>query len=669
MRTYFWIFAICLGCAALAGSWRWRQPIAVVAGPAVRFSVLHDLTWDSATGQLRRTGGDPYGWVDLPASLLPVRRVTVEFQGAVNSVEGLFYFFRSTTTPPYSGLQMVEAQTTPIPGGLRVAGDMADSLCLRIDLPAFLQQPLTLRRLVIERPFFDSGSGAVLAMTVSAFGAAVALGSMVLGSFLRRRTTREIAWGIFVLAAVLRVGLSVVNREANDNHVEISRIILEERRLPTTADGWEGFQPKLYHTAVAAIGALLPRNARPGGLVLVGQALSCLAGLAGLGFAYRFLERLPIGDRTRLGCFALAAFNPKLIGIQAQATNDSFVILFGTIAICAAQGYLQRESGRDWWMITVAVCLASLSKATGLILVAVLPGVVVADLGWRIWSGEIGAPGAAVRRLAGRLAALAVVYIILVPVPGQYVQRWLRSGSPFATNIAPQPAPDWVARTYVMRPGIISLRDGFLSFPFRSLLEYPTIANHGAWQSDRILIPGRSEPAPPDPRAYPLHMVSFWAQLYGGIHSVRFDGWPPSWRSTRSVDVALGRMLMLAGLLPAMLWLVGAAMTGATPFLRTGRSAQSAALLELGCVASFLIFLADYAVRLRDFSAMKAVFLFPAGMGFLAMLAIGLEAAQRWIRSPFFDDTLVVWLGLLCLLYGLDIVSLIIQLGAHATGN
>jgi len=664
-----WIVATCLGIAALAGWWRCRETTVVVAGPAVRFSTLHDLTWKSATGRLERTGGDPYGWVDLPATLGPVRRVTAEFTGAVDPVEGHFYFFRSTTTPPRLGLGMVEGRVTPIPGGLSVGADLADSLWLRIDLPDFLRQPLTLRRLVIERPFLDLESGAVLAIAGAALGAVVALGLWALGPCLRRRPTREIAWGIFALSAMLRIGLAVVNREANDNHVEISRIILEERRLPTTADAWEGFQPKLYHTAVAAIGAFLPCDSRPECLVLVGQALNCLAGLAGLGLAYRFLERLQVGRRTRLWCFALAAFNPKLIGIQAQATNDSFVILFGTIAICAAQGYLQTESGRDWWVMTVAVCLASLSKATGLILVTVLPGMMLADLGRRIWAGAAGAPGAAVRRLGMRLAAFATVFVILVPVPGQYVQRWRESGTLFATNIAPQPAPGWTARTYVMRPGIISFRDGFLTFPLRSLLEYPMITNHGAWQSDRILVPGQPEPAPSDPRAYPLHMVSFWTQLHGGIHSVHFDAWPPSWRSSRPLVVGIGRMLMLTGLVSSVLGLLGFAMTGVALLSRTGRSAQGAALLELSCVAAFLIFLACYAVRLRDFSAMKAVFLLPAGVGFLALLANGLEAVQRWIRTPVFHGMVAVGLGLLCLLYGMDTVSLIIQLGAPGTGN
>jgi ABC-type Na+ efflux pump permease subunit len=164
-------------------------------------------------------------------------------------------------------------------------------------------------------------------------------------------------------------------------------------------------------------------------------------------------------------------------------------------------------------------------------------------------------------------------------------------------------------------------------------------------------------------------MVSFWTQLHGGIHSVHFDAWPPSWRSSRPLVVSLGRMLMLAGLVPAVLGLAGFAMAVAALRSRTGRSARGAALLELSCVAAFLIFLACYAVRLRDFSAMKAVFLLPAGLGFLALLANGLEAAQRWMRTPVFSGILAVGLGLLCLLYGLDTVSLTLQLGAPMTGN
>jgi len=51
---------------------------------------------------------------------------------------------------------------------------------------------------------------------------------------------------VFVLAAGLRVSLAVYNREANDNHYEVVKLILDGRSGLTMADCHECFHPNCF---------------------------------------------------------------------------------------------------------------------------------------------------------------------------------------------------------------------------------------------------------------------------------------------------------------------------------------------------------------------------------------------------------------------------------------
>ena len=57
---------------------------------------------------------------------------------------------------------------------------------------------------------------------------------------------------VFIVGTALRVSLALVNREANDDHMTVVRMIRTTGQLPTKADCWECFQPKLFHRTAAA---------------------------------------------------------------------------------------------------------------------------------------------------------------------------------------------------------------------------------------------------------------------------------------------------------------------------------------------------------------------------------------------------------------------------------
>ena len=69
----------------------------------------------------------------------------------------------------------------------------------------------------------------------------------------RPRRYRYAIAAVCALGIVLRVALSLVNLEANDDHVEVIRIMAFENRMPDFEEAWEAYQPKLYHVVVAAV--------------------------------------------------------------------------------------------------------------------------------------------------------------------------------------------------------------------------------------------------------------------------------------------------------------------------------------------------------------------------------------------------------------------------------
>ena len=155
----------------------------------------------------------------------------------------------------------------------------------------------------------------------------------------KNRKIRIIIAAVLFLSLALRLALTMVNRESNDNHLEVSRLISTQHRLPTKTDCWECFQPKLFHSIVAS-------TLQGSGLIhadtdtqeLMAQGINFLAGVITLLVIWRLVGKIPLQNESlRVFSFALVALNPPLIGISAQATNDVFAILFSALA-CISPG-------------------------------------------------------------------------------------------------------------------------------------------------------------------------------------------------------------------------------------------------------------------------------------------------------------------------------------------
>jgi hypothetical protein len=454
---------------------------------------------------------------------------------------------------------------------------------------------------------------------------------------------------MFLFGALLRVALALVNLEANDNHLDVIAVIADEHRLPGREEMWEGFQPKLYHVTAAAVWKMLSRPSPPS-LARAAQLVSCAAGIATLWLVLVFLKSHAWGS-PKVGClsFALVALNPGLIGINAQATNDSFVILFVTLALYLGYHFFAKRRARDFIGMTAAAILAPLSKGNGLVVCMAIVIVFAMALVW-------GSSRAAMTRGQALLygAIFLAGFVLVVPRAGLYWEHYRRYGTPFVNPIPPAPFPNAFEKTFVYKPGVTSIMDALGTFRLYDLLRHPLSTT--------------------DEGKYPLHRTSLWSQLYGRAHFAHFDAWPPSWRLPRegrpwvtSLGWNLGRLIFLCALFPTIL-LVVAILRRTVAICRSLTRAKlpSAALQEwlLDLVVfGYLAFIVVYSLRYRDYAVMKAIFIFPALLGFMTFFAREYNAFyNRYLQEKPLRSAADISIMLLLFFYTVDVLALIGQL-------
>jgi len=440
---------------------------------------------------------------------------------------------------------------------------------------------------------------------------------------------------------MLRIALALVNDEANDDHLSVIRVMAYENRIPEKDEFKEAFQPKLYHGTVAALFRILRPESQRAETILA-QLVSCLAGLFTLLIAYRFFTgELVSSAKTRFLSFGILALNPPLIGINAQATNDSFVILFASAAFYFGWRFFQNYRRKDfWWMLGFAV-LAALSKGTGLVVFFAMMSVFAIILWWTAINHRFPRSTMAVYG-----TCFFVIYAVLVPNLGPYRAHYRKQGSAVAINKEPNPLP------------ASAFGETFLTFRIGELLRNP------------ILKIG--------PYSLPENQPSLWSELYARSQFIRFDSWPPGWRLpnenlsqvrqwVNSSSLYEGRLILLFALLPVLLVLCGFMRTvicAARTLVMPQRSKlESVDWLLLFTTIGYIIFIVAVRLRFENFGAMKAIYIYPGFLAFLTLFARECDRFYRWCENQtalrFTCDTIM---NSLLFLYVLTVVTLVGQL-------
>ena len=445
---------------------------------------------------------------------------------------------------------------------------------------------------------------------------------------------------IFIASMLLRLPLSILNREANDDHMEAIVMIVENNSLPDPGACTECFQPKLFYVLNAVVLKLLNIEDNDAQIICV-QLINLLFSFFILLFTWRCIELYSFKDEYKLLAFSLLAFNPCLIGINVQATNDTLVILLGVMSVYYTIKYFLTNSGAEILKLGVVIILCAITKGSG---------IVIAIAVFMIFIVKILYSESRLQLLYQKcILVLMIGFLVIVPLAGGYYSNYMNSGNPFAINMGANSLTKAAVaedeEPFRFRPGIRSTGSAFLTFRFWNMLQQPYITN--------------------DPDVYPLHRTSLWSQLYGRTFFMHFDQHPPSWINKDPLILNIGRIAIVLGLIPVGIALLGAGwlivQIRSKYGLNLKRYIEDNKWIHMVFALGFTMFIVKYARSYPDFSTMKSIFLFPAIPSFVYMLLLGFESLSNWISSKVYLFIYAL-LVMLMVTHIADVLFLICQL-------
>src|SRR5262245_22339274 len=93
----------------------------------------------------------------------------------------------------------------------------------------------------------------------------------------------------FLFAIGLRLALGCLNTEANDDHYEVIKVIVNETRLPASNEAWQAYHPKLFHVTVAVLLRIFGLRSVPS-LILFSNFVNVVAGSISVCYVFLFLK-------------------------------------------------------------------------------------------------------------------------------------------------------------------------------------------------------------------------------------------------------------------------------------------------------------------------------------------------------------------------------------------
>lgn len=385
----------------------------------------------------------------------------------------------------------------------------------------------------------------------------------------------------------------------------------------------------------------LPTGQITSQVILSAQIINALMGIMLTAIIWAYIRSIPIdNDPLKAAAFALTALNPNLIGINAQATNDTLAILLSTLAIISARSYLRREKGAVLAVCMICICLGLAAKTNVVVAAFAIMASLLAK--WYAFRQRF--------MLVSAILFLAGIMILSVLNPlTQYWTNRQKYGAMVLMNrgVQPYPFPDFLEKSYYARPGITSILDGIFTFKYGSLLRYPRLTNA--------------------PFHYPAHRTSLWTQIYAHAQSIHFDNWPPSWGSHGTEYFSLTRAVFILALLPTAVLIIGAA-GNLSKFLAGlfNKSSSSLRAMDYGIFTilfwSHIAFIMIYSLLYRDFSNMKAIFIFPALISFNILFIDSGDALQRTFNHKGLAVLFLSISAFLVILYCVDTYTLFIHL-------
>jgi hypothetical protein len=423
---------------------------------------------------------------------------------------------------------------------------------------------------------------------------------------------------IFFLALFFRFELSMFNRQANDNHLEVISWIIDKQTLPSKEDCWECSQPKIYYILNARLMKFFEVTSLEKRMVFA-QMINFFFSAVLLLFIWLFIRNQSFSFRIKILAFSLLAFNPCLAGINAQVTNDTLEILAGTMAIYFADLFFRKWKPIHFVFMTLSIILACVTKGSGL---SLLLGILI------ICATTFLIQAKQKRRfLLFNFLFFIIAIALTVPFVGGYYSNYKKYDNAFINNIPKKdPPPEFFHETYVNRPGITSVVNGYFTFRIFNMLRQPYINN--------------------DFTNYPLHRTSLWSQLYGRTFFVHFDQHPGTWATTEVKVVWVGRALLFLGLAPLTLFLIGCYLSCRDMLrfiIKKNKSGmfESISWIHFVLIVACLFFIVKYTYDYRDFATMKSIFVFPVLASVIYLFMRGFEKIKSEFVSKIFSAAII----------------------------
>jgi hypothetical protein len=429
----------------------------------------------------------------------------------------------------------------------------------------------------------------------------------------------------FIASMALRLTLAFLNREANDSHIEVINWIVDKHELPEKSDCWQCYQLKFFHLISAGIIKLLGLNDGDYRIIAI-QLLNVLIGFFTLLIFWKFIDKYSANEKIKIIVFSFFAFNPCLIGINIQATNDTLEIFSGVLVIYFTDLFLTGMRRKHAMLLILSLVLAALTKTTGLVLFAIVSLVFLL----KIFSLALKEKKILLLKY---YLLLLIVFSTVVPFVGGYYTYYTKNKSLPTSAWENDPPPLFYESTPLRynRPGVRNMAEGFFTFMYLDMIRQPYINN----ESDN----------------FPLHRTSLWSQLYGRTVFMHFDQWPPSWQTQDATIVFVGRLLIALGVIPLGLFLLGL-FQGLLQEIKGIKKRGTSFLGESNNyihVLTAFVFLAcslKYSYDIRDFSAMKSIYILPALISYINLFTRGFSMIRSRILINVVSVLIIVVIAL-----------------------
>jgi len=453
---------------------------------------------------------------------------------------------------------------------------------------------------------------------------------------------------LLILATVLRLALASANKQANDPHYEQVIQPIADREVRDTV--LSRFHPKLFHrTAAALVNTFGTKGDLPRRVLI--QWMNALVGVGTLILIWLALGDAGIPSVPKLLAFGWVALNPGIIGINAQVTNDTFVVFFSVLATYLFVRFLRKPRLATLLWLMAAASGATATKGNGIILIATLL-VVLATRGYYLLKKKDWVP------LVEQIVC-AVALIVVTAGTAVNSKIYLTHGAYDRFMVSPDlyPGKYWGNLAQGIRVdtdrGITILTKSFLTFRLFDLVEHP----RNDVRRTMFLNTGQ---------IYPYnHMSSYWSQIYGNGVSIRFHDWPPTWQSREPALENLSRWLLILNLLPVALLFGGLFRPG----VRMGSEPEWLGLAMLTIFAGLLLAGMRYYMLFPQYQFGKFIYLAPFLVALTFALAKGLTLLKRAAPKvdgrnlqPWLFHAVTAWFVLLFIIDTIDVVWLVASL-------